>query len=59
MVPRGKRGDPIREEIAAFDIGSHGLVALRPGGELSGKIPGHQFGKPEVMAVLQALLASP
>ena len=54
IVPNTKAG--FKEEVASFDIGSHGLVAFNPKGGVSSKIPGHKFGKSEIVAAISTLL---
>lgn len=45
------------DEVKAFDIGSHGLVGLTSDGKLATKIPGHNFGKGEIIQAIDTLLA--
>lgn len=49
-----QRGDEI-EEFGFTDL-KHGLVGFDREGEARTKMPGHQFGKPEILAVVQDLL---
>lgn len=51
------KGDAEREEVKSFDIGTHGLVGLTPEGEVRVKIPGHEFGKPEIQEKTDELLS--
>lgn len=46
-------------EIAEFGFTDlrHGLVGFSRAGEALVKIPGHQFGKPEIVAAIETLLA--
>lgn len=46
------------DEIAAYGFTElrHGLVALDPDGEVIVRIPGHDFGKPEVELAVLSLL---
>jgi hypothetical protein len=37
----------------------HGLVAFSASGEPLVKIPGHQFGKPEIVHAIDVVLAAP
>ena len=47
------------DEIEAFGFTDlkHGLVSFDSEGEVRTKIPGHQFGKPEIQAIVEELLA--
>ena len=36
----------------------HGLVTLTPDGEMVGNLPGHRYGKAEVKAKIEELLAN-
>ena len=42
------------EEIEELELGSHGLVAVAPDGEVVYTIPGHAFGKPEIEEAIAA-----
>ena len=46
------------DEIEAFGFTDlkHGLVGFDREGEAQAKMPGHQFGKPEIQAVIEDLL---
>jgi hypothetical protein len=46
----------VKDEVARYDVGSHGLVALDATGAVVGKIPGHAFGKDQIVAKADALL---
>ena len=48
--------DRHKAEIKSFDIGSHGLVGLDLAGQAKVKIPGHKFGRAEIIAKIEALL---
>lgn len=54
IVPNTKAG--FEAEVAAFDMGNHGLVAFDAKGAVAQKIGGHSFGKAEIVAALDALL---
>lgn len=47
------------EEIVAFGFedAKHGLVVFGPDGEVAETLPGHQFGRAEIEAALQRVLA--
>ena len=47
-----------QDEIDAFGFTEqkHGLVAFTPDGEALVKLPGHQYGEPEVRAATEAVL---
>ena len=47
-----------QDEIVAFGFADqkHGLVAFSSEGEVVTTLPGHQFGKEEIVAVLQQVL---
>lgn len=45
-----------RQEIADFELGDHGLVALDAAGQVSGKIPGHQFGRDQIVEQVKKVL---
>lgn len=55
IVPPTKEG--FKEEVAAFDMGSHGLVALDPEGKTVTKLPGHEFKKADIEKAIVTLLA--
>ena len=38
-------------------VDNHGLVGLKPDGEMGVNIPGHEFGKAEITAKIDELLA--
>ncbi|MBL4848970.1 MAG: hypothetical protein JKY65_25890 [Planctomycetes bacterium] len=38
--------------------GNHGLVGRKPDGTLANVVPGHNFGKKEVVAAIEATLAA-
>ena len=48
------------EEIDSYGFTEqlHGLVGFAADGEILVKIPGHQFGEPEVRAAIETLLAA-
>jgi len=48
------------QEIQEFGFTEmrHGLVAFSRSGEPLVKLPGHQFGKPEIEAAIQTVLAA-
>ena len=43
-------------EVEAYELGTHGLVAFGPDGQVIATLPGHQFGKPEIEEVIRKLL---
>lgn len=45
-----------QKEVQAED--SHGLVGRKPDGSLVKALPGHMFGKDEVVATIEATLAA-
>ena len=45
-------------EEFGFTASKHGLVAFTPEGEALVKIPGHQFGRDEIQAAIEAVLAN-
>jgi hypothetical protein len=50
--------DEIRQEIAAWEgLGNHGLVGTSEG-ELKVMIPGHEFGRAQIIAKIDELLAA-
>lgn len=49
-----KRGDEIA--LYGFTDLKHGLVGFSAQGEARVKLPGHQFGKPEIEAAIQKIL---
>jgi hypothetical protein len=51
-----KRPDP---ELARFDFGTarHGTVAVSADGEVLFTIPGHEYGRDEIVAKIDAMLA--
>ena len=50
LVPHTQEG--FKEEVASFDIGSHGLVGFD---SPVTKIEGHQFGKDEIVQAIETL----
>ena len=44
------------EELGLYDLGSHGLVVLDAEGKELAHLPGHQFGRAEIEAAMQAAL---
>ncbi|MGQ0613984.1 MAG: hypothetical protein ACT4PV_09635 [Planctomycetaceae bacterium] len=44
------------EEIKRFELGSHGLVGFDAAGEAKVKLPGHNFGRDEIVAAIGKLL---
>ena len=48
------------QELEAFGFTDlkHGLVGFTSDGEALVKIPGHQFGRPEIVAAIEELLAA-
>ena len=48
------------QEIEAFGFTDlmHGLVGFTSDGDALVKIPGHQFGRPEIVAAIEELLAA-
>lgn len=45
-----------KAEIAEYGLGSHGLVAFGADGSVRATLPGHEYGKPEVLAATEAAL---
>ena len=47
-----------KDEIEAYGFHDlrHGLVAFSSTGEAVVKLPGHEFGKPEITAAIEAVL---
>ena len=43
-------------EIEEYELGSHGLVAFSATGEVKAGIPGHQFGRKEIVDVIEQVL---
>jgi hypothetical protein len=43
-------------EIAQYELGSHGLVAFDAAGVERAHIPGHEFGRKEIVAAIEAAL---
>lgn len=41
------------EEIAAYGLGSHGLVVFDAEGVPRAELPGHSFGKAEIVAAIE------
>ena len=50
-----QRGDEI--ELYGFTAKKHGLVGFGRDGEVLVKLPGHEYGKPEIEAAIEAVLA--
>ena len=48
-----------QDEIQAFGFAElrHGLVVFTPAGEPAVKLPGHQFGKDEIVAAIDLVLS--
>lgn len=46
----------IGDDVARYGLGTHGLVAFDPDGKVIATIPGHDFGRPEIEAVIQKVL---
>lgn len=42
------------EEIAGYELGSHGLVAFDTDGVPQASLPGHNFGRKEIVAAIEA-----
>jgi hypothetical protein len=43
-------------ELDEYELGSHGLVAFDENGEVAAHVPGHEFGKQEILEAIQAVL---
>ena len=43
-------------ELEEYELGSHGLVAFDAQGELRAHIPGHEFGREEIVVVIEKVL---
>ena len=43
-------------ELAEYELGSHGLVAFDAEGVPQAHIPGHEFGREEIVAAIGAVL---
>ena len=43
-------------EIEQLELGSHGLVATAADGEVRHTIPGHEFGREEIVAAIGKVL---
>ncbi|MEM7309195.1 MAG: hypothetical protein AAF682_21100 [Planctomycetota bacterium] len=50
----------VPDQIEAFGFTElkHGLVTFSPGGDAVVKLPGHDFGKEEIAAAIEAALAA-
>ncbi len=48
------------EEVASYGFGAlrHGLVGFNRAGQVLVTLPGHEFGKPEIRAAIETLLAA-
>jgi hypothetical protein len=46
------RGD----ELVEYELGSHGLVAFDAEGEVRAHLPGHEFGREEILGVIAHVL---
>jgi hypothetical protein len=44
------------EELAGYGLGSHGLVAFAADGSVRARLPGHEFGRDEIVAATEAAL---
>lgn len=55
IVPNTQEG--FAEEVASFDMGNHGLVGFDSQGAVASKIGGHNFGRTEIVGVIDKLLA--
>lgn len=44
------------EEVRGFGLGNHGLVGFDPEGNAKVFLPGHQYGREEVVAKVEELL---
>ena len=54
IVPTSK---DVEQDVKSFGIGTHGLVGFDSGGKMATKIPGHNFGKGEIIQAIDTLLA--
>jgi hypothetical protein len=43
-------------ELQQYDLGSHGLVGLDADGVEKAHVPGHQFGREEILAAIEAVM---
>lgn len=46
----------LTDEIEEYELGSHGLVVFDREGTPRGHLPGHTFGKPEIVEVMEPVL---
>lgn len=59
IVPPEETAEAADElELFGFTALQHGLVAFTAGGEALVKIPGHRFGREEIAAAIEAILAA-
>jgi hypothetical protein len=42
--------------LQQYDLGSHGLVGLDADGVEKAHVPGHQFGREEILAAIEAVM---
>ena len=43
-------------ELETYELGSHGLVAFSASGEVRAHLPGHEFGRDEIVEAVEAAL---
>lgn len=44
------------DELVKYELGSHGLVVFDPEGVPQAHIAGHEFGREEIIAAIEAVL---
>jgi hypothetical protein len=44
------------EDVARYELGTHGLVAFDADGKVFGTLPGHDFGRAEIEALVRRML---
>ena len=45
-----------KAEVTGYGLGSHGLVAFAADGSVRARLPGHEFGRDEIVAATEAAL---
>jgi hypothetical protein len=46
-------------DVEVYELETHGLVGFDSDGQKVNTIPGHQFGRDEIVVAIEELLASP
>lgn len=52
------KADGFKEDVARYELETHGLVGFDAAGEVVVTLPGHNFGREEIVAAVERVLGS-